>query len=160
MYAPRTPNYSKRDMKMRWALPDRVFFACGACHILAYSFLTLFPNADAQALWFKPAEGYTGNHIVAAGPDWVFDYHGFSRRETFIAHIFRRAQHYYPGWDAKLIHLPNDVLVSEAKSKTVPGLWLMEPGQFLHDAMPRAQAFRDRLLLQARRRGTLPAGIA
>jgi hypothetical protein len=23
---------------MRWALPDRVFFACGACHILAYAF--------------------------------------------------------------------------------------------------------------------------
>ena len=39
MYVPRTRGYSKKDPQMRWALPDRVFFACGACHILAYAFM-------------------------------------------------------------------------------------------------------------------------
>jgi hypothetical protein len=29
----------KQDPVRRWSLPDRVFFACGACHILAYAFL-------------------------------------------------------------------------------------------------------------------------
>ncbi len=37
--------------------------------------------------------------------------------------------------------LPQDALISEAKSKTYDGLWLREPGRFLHDALPRARAF-------------------
>ena len=49
-----------------------------------------------------------------------------------------------PGWDATLIELPVDVLISEPKSRMFDGLWLREPGQFLHDAMPRARAFLDR----------------
>ena len=43
--------------------------------------------------------------------------------------------------DGTLVPLPQDVLVSEAKSRTYDGLWLREPGQFLHDALPRARAF-------------------
>jgi len=39
MYRVSTPGYRKSNQAMRWALPDRVFFACGACHILAYAFL-------------------------------------------------------------------------------------------------------------------------
>jgi hypothetical protein len=38
MYRVSTPDYRKSDQAMGWALPDRVFFACGACHILAYAF--------------------------------------------------------------------------------------------------------------------------
>jgi hypothetical protein len=29
----------KTDPVRRWNLPDRVFFAAGACHILAYAFI-------------------------------------------------------------------------------------------------------------------------
>jgi hypothetical protein len=33
-------NFEKQsDAERHWALPDRVFFACGACHIPAYAFL-------------------------------------------------------------------------------------------------------------------------
>ena len=142
---------------MRWNRPDRAFFAGGACHILAYSFLESYGRDGMEAVWLKPAEGYTGNHIVVAADGWVFDYHGFSGRAAYFDHAFRRARHYYPGWTAELIPLPRDVLISETKSKTVPGLWLMEPGQFLHDAMPRAIRYRERLLSYARRTGTLPA---
>jgi hypothetical protein len=42
------------------------------------------------------------------------------------------------------VPLPRDVLVSEVKSRAVDGLWLREPGQFLHDALPRARHFLDR----------------
>jgi len=42
------------------------------------------------------------------------------------------------------VALPRDVLVSEAKSRTVDGLWLAEPGQFLHDPVPRARRYLDR----------------
>lgn len=37
-----------------------------------------------------------------------------------------------------------DVLVSEPKARRYDGLRLREPGQFLHDALPRARAFLDR----------------
>lgn len=134
----------KQDPILRWNLPDRVFFACGACHILAYAFLERYGTSDRRALWIKPDPGFSGNHIVVDSGDWIFDYHGYSRREDFLAHTHRKAALWWPGWQASLIELPRDVLVSEAKSKTYDGLWLREPGQFHRDAMPRARAFLDR----------------
>jgi hypothetical protein len=53
----------------------------------------------------------------------------------------RKANRWWPGWDADLIRLPEEVLVSEPKSRTYEGLWLREPRQFLFDAMPRAQRY-------------------
>jgi hypothetical protein len=92
------PAEKKQDPVLRWHLPDRVFFACGACHVLAYA---------------------------------------------FFAHTRAKACRGWPGWSASLVELPIDVLVSESKSKAYDGLWLREPGQFLHNAMPRAEAFLD-----------------
>jgi hypothetical protein len=57
----------KRDPRLRWNLPDRVFFACGACHILAHAFLERHEPPGAKAVWLKPDPGFTGNHIVVAG---------------------------------------------------------------------------------------------
>jgi hypothetical protein len=48
------------------------------------------------------------------------------------------------GWNADLVELPEDVLISESKSRTYDGLWLMEPEQFLFDAMPRAEKYVNR----------------
>jgi hypothetical protein len=144
MYQPRTANYDKRDPVKRWNLPDRVFFACGACHILAYAWLQRFARYETSALWIKPAQGHTGNHIVVATPDWIFDYHGYARRAVYIDHCFRRARQRWPGWDASLITLPQDVLISEEESRQYDGLWLRQPDQFLHNALPRAERFLDR----------------
>lgn len=133
---------------MRWALPDRTFFACGACHILAYAFLEKYGTQNTQALWLKPAAGFTGNHIVidivAGGTNCIFDYHGYSRRELFLTHTFRKVRQWWPGWHATLVALPRDVLISEEESRTYDGLWLQEPGQFLYDALPRARAYLNR----------------
>jgi hypothetical protein len=140
----RIEGFKKRDPALRWALPDRGFFACGACHILSYAFLERYGAGPYKAIWLKPAAGFTGNHIVIDGGAWIFDYHGYSRREAFFVHTQRKAQRWWPGWTASLIELPIDVLISEAKSQTYEGLWLREPLQFLHDAMPRARAYLDR----------------
>jgi hypothetical protein len=131
----------KDDPARRWALPDRVFFACGACHILAYAFLRKHGLAGRRALWLKPAAGFTGNHIVVDGGEWVFDYHGYSRRPAFMAHLRRKAARWWPGWSATEVPLAPETLVSEARSREYEGLWLREPGQFLHDALPRADMF-------------------
>src|SRR6266852_3184661 len=53
----------KNDPVRRWALPDRVFFACGACHILAFAFLEKHPHSRFRPVWIKPLNGHTGNHI-------------------------------------------------------------------------------------------------
>jgi hypothetical protein len=134
----------KDDPARRWALPDRVFFACGACHILAYAFLERYPDAGFRPIWIKPHAGFTGNHIVATDGAVAFDYHGYSSLPKLIAHARTKAGRWWPGWEAELIELPVDVLVSERKSRTYDGLWLREPRQFLHDALPRARAFLGR----------------
>jgi hypothetical protein len=131
----------KKDAARRWALPDRVFFAAGACHILAYAFLERYPRAGFRPLWIRPRAGYTGNHIVASDGEAAFDYHGYSRLAALLAHTQAKAGRWWPGWSASLIELPIDVLVSERKSRTYDGLWLREPRQFRHDALPRAHAF-------------------
>jgi hypothetical protein len=137
----------KQNPEKRWALPDRVFFACGACHILAYAFLQRFPDRGFRALWIKPAEGFKGNHIIVTNDAGAaFDYHGWSRFEFLMAHMHAKANRWWPGWNAMLIELPPEVLISEAKSRTYNGLWLREPKQFLHDAMPRAERYLDCIL--------------
>jgi hypothetical protein len=143
MYKLRTKG-AKRDPIKQWALPERVFFACGACHILAYAFLRAYPESGFIPIWIRPAKGYTGNHILVVRDQLAFDYHGYSDVPKLLAHFRRRANRWWPGWDAELIKLPAEVLVSESKSRTYDGLWLKEPKQFLFDAMPRAERYLKR----------------
>lgn len=134
----------KQDQVRRWDLPERVFFARGACHVLAYAFLDAYRQAGFRAIWIKPAPGHTGNHIVIVRDDLAFDYHGYSSWTRLLAHTHAKANRWWPGWRAELVPLPMDVLISEAKSRAIEGLWLREPRQFLHDAMPRARDFLRR----------------
>lgn len=140
----RIDGQKKRDPHHRWALPDRVFFACGACHVLAYAFLERYGDRSHRAIWLKPGAGFAGNHIFVAAANWVFDYHGYSKPDVFLDHTSRKAKRWWPGWWASLVELPAEVLISEAKSRTYEGLWLREPSQLLYDAMPRARAYLDR----------------
>ena len=98
-----TPGYRKDDQAMRWALPDRVFFACGACHILAYAFLERHGELGRKAMWLKPAPGFSGNHIFVDSGEWVFDYHGYTDRARFLAHTTGKARRWWPGWQAMFI---------------------------------------------------------
>ena len=53
----------ERDPRLRWSLPDRVFFACGACHILVYAFLERCGMPDERMVWLKPDAGFTGTML-------------------------------------------------------------------------------------------------
>ena len=68
MYKRRTPG-AKRDPARQWALPDRVFFAAGACHMLAYAFIERYPHNGFEAAWIRPTSCHTGNHIVVVRDD-------------------------------------------------------------------------------------------
>ena len=97
----------KDDPARRWALPDRVFFACGACHILAFAFLERYPRAGFKPIWMKPRAGYTGNHVFVTNGATAFDYHGYCDEHMLIAHAQAKAGRWWPGTDdlpAQVIH--------------------------------------------------------
>ena len=92
---------------------------------------------------FTPPRAADYQHKLSNGAT-AFDYHGYSDVRKLMWHTQTKASRWWPGWTNELIALPPDVLVSEPKSKQYDGLWLREPGQFLHDALPRARAFLAR----------------
>jgi len=134
----------KDDPFRRWHRPDRHFFANGACQVLAFAFLERYPDLGFHARWIKPVDGFTGNHIYVTDGINAFDYRGLTTEQRLLAFGFARARRFFPGWDATLVDLPTDVLVSEQRSRQIEGLWLREPKQFLHDALLRARIFLER----------------
>jgi hypothetical protein len=117
MYKRRTPG-AKRDPIKQWALPDGVFFAAGACHMLAFAFLERYPHSGFEAKWIRPAPGHTGNHIVVVRDDGcVFDYHGFSEWSRYWTHAVRRANQWWPGWSAAVVSIRTDALVSRRRAR-------------------------------------------
>ncbi len=135
----------KNDPVQRWHRPDRHFFANGACHVLAFAFLERYPDMGFRARWLKPAAGFTGNHIYVTDGTNAFDYHGLTMEQRLLAFIFKRAQRFFPGWDATLVDVPAPALICESQSMQIEGLHLREPNQFLHDALPRARHYLDNL---------------
>lgn len=139
------PREIKQNPVSRWALDDKVFFAAGACHILCYAFITEHP--DYAPFWIKPKNGNSGNHIIAVKDDIAFDYQGLSKKWQLLQnHKEDAIQQIDKDWDYGLVELPIDVLISESKSRTYEGLWLREPKQFLHNALPRAQKYMRSIL--------------
>ena len=134
----------KNDPIRRWHRPDRHFFANGACQVLAFAFLERYPDLGFHARWIKPATGYTANHIYVTDGINAFDYHGLTTEQRLLAFGFKRGQRFFPGWDATLMDLSANVLVSEQRSREIEGLRLREPTQFLYEALPRARALLDR----------------
>jgi hypothetical protein len=143
MYKRRTPG-SKRDPVKQWALPERVFFAAGACHILAYAFLEAYPASGFKPVWIRPGDGHTGNHIVVVRHEVVFDYHGYSNWTAYWAHTSRRANQWWPGWNADIIEMRQEALVSNAHAGDYHGLRMKEPKHYLFNPLPRARQYLQR----------------
>jgi hypothetical protein len=143
MYKRRTVG-AKRDPVKQWALPDRVFFAAGACHMLAYAFLERYPDSGFEPVWIRPHPGHTGNHIILVRNGLVFDYHGFSEGTRYWAHTTRRAEQRWPGWAADTVPLRKEALVSRRHARDYAGLWMKEPQEFLFDPIARAHRYLQR----------------
>ena len=135
------PDEVKRDPVRRWELPDRIFFAAGACHILAYAFLQKYQKEGFKPYWIKPGKGYKGNHIFVSDGVNAFDYRGYNSEKRLLEQIIEDMGKHYPGWHYELIELAEEALISEKLSRTYEGLWLREPGQYLHNPMERAEAY-------------------
>jgi hypothetical protein len=131
----------KKDPVRRWALPDRIFFGYGACHILAGVFLRNPPMKGFHAERITPAEGFAGNHIYVTDGLIAFDCHGYSSRERLLAHHAKGWSTHRPGWTCALETVEFDLLdTAELNQRKMLG-----PDQYLHDAIPRARAFIERI---------------
>lgn len=73
----------KADPVRQWRLPDRVFFAAGACQVLAYAALRRHGGHGFGAYWIRPTPGFRGNHIIIHDGANSFDYHGWSKLPDF-----------------------------------------------------------------------------
>ena len=130
----------KKDPQRRWALPDRIFFGHGACHILAGVFLDMQPLPSFYAERIIPADGFSGNHIYVTDGTIAFDYHGYAVRERLLRHHRRAWSTVYPNWTARVVKVDFPLL------DTVPlnARKMLGPDQYLNDPVKRARLFLQR----------------
>lgn len=109
----------------RWNLPDRMFFACGACHILAHAFLERFASAGFGPIWIRPRDWFTGNHVFVTNSEIAFDYRGYVPQVRLADHYTKRARRLFPGWEADLVSVTVS-LVDREGAKAI-GMDIREP---------------------------------
>jgi hypothetical protein len=131
----------KRDLAWDWRRGDRAFFQAGACHILAAAFLRRFPDPGFRPLMIQPDPGFRGSHVVTASSTTIFDWHGWTDREHYLAHHFRKMRKFFPGWTATLLEL-DDFMTPAFFQK----FNCRSPGQYFRDPTERADAFVDRCI--------------
>jgi hypothetical protein len=132
----------KSDPVRRWALPDRVFFGHGACAILAGVYLRDQPLPGFVAERIVPAGGLAGNHIYVTDGTVAFDYHGYSLRARLLLHHTNGWAQRYPGvWNCRVERADFDLLDGKALNQ----IQMLGPTQYLHDPIPRAEAFLHRI---------------
>jgi len=131
----------KNDPEKRWALPDRIFFGNGACHILAGVYLDDPPLSGFYAEKITPIEGFSGNHIFLTDRKIAFDYHGYSVRDRLVEHHRKGWSKMYPGWGCEIESVEFDLLsTAELNRRKMRG-----PDQYLYDPTPRARNFLARI---------------
>jgi len=127
----------KRDPVRRWALPDRIFFGYGACHILAGTYLAACPLPGFHAERIVPADGHYGNHVFVTDGKVAFDYHGYAARTKLLDHHRRAWSCHELDWDCRIEPVDFDLLdTAELNRRKMLG-----PDQYLHDPVPRALGF-------------------
>ncbi|MBK5948222.1 hypothetical protein CH339_05140 [Rhodobium orientis] len=131
----------KRDPERRWALPDRIFFGFGACHILAGVFLLRQPLAGFHGERVVPRDGFSGNHIFVTDGTVVFDFHGYALRERLVGHHRNCWCRQQPGWNCRIDRVDFDLLDTGALNRRK----MLGPDQYLGDAVARADRFLARI---------------
>jgi len=131
----------KQDSYRQWALPDRIFFGHGACHILAGVFLDSFADSAWKAAWVKPIDGFGGSHIYVTDGEIAFDYHGYSVLDRLQTHHQKVSRSRFNGWKANIAAVDFCLLnTTELNRRSMRG-----PGQFHGDVVARARRYVERI---------------
>ena len=139
MYVPK-PNI-RNDLERFWALPDRVIFGNGACHILAGMYLQTPPLTGFHAEKITPVDRFSGNHVYMTDGEIAFDYHGYSASERLLEHFRKGWSQKYPGWDCTIERVDYDLLSTvDLNSRGMRG-----PDQYFLDPIPRARRYLEKI---------------
>ncbi|MEM8655850.1 MAG: hypothetical protein AAGF36_14000 [Pseudomonadota bacterium] len=121
----------------RWALPDRAFFAHGACHILAGTYLLDPPRTGFRAERIIPNGPFPGNHVYLTNGDLAFDYRGYVPRDRLLAWFRTAWDTHVPHWSGTISAVTFDLLDTAAlNARKMRG-----PDQYLGDPVARARQF-------------------
>ena len=131
----------KQNPERRWALPDRIFFGHGACHILAGVYLRDVGIPGFFAERIIPANGLPGNHIFISDGNIAFDYHGYSGRGRLLLHHRKIWSLRHDLWDFRIEKVEFDLLnTSELNDRKMLG-----PDQYFGDPIDRARQYLSRI---------------
>ena len=132
----------KKDAYSSWHRPDRAFFASGACHILAHVFCAQFADGGFSPHLILPRKGFRGTHVFVFNGRMSFDYHGLTLGDRLLRSYFRKLGRRFRGWEADVIPIPHSLIGPEFCAAYSH----RRPDQYLHDPIPRAERFLERLL--------------
>ena len=127
----------KADPEWLWHRTDRSFFAAGACHMLAHQFLKMNEGDGFHPMMVIPDSGFRGSHVFSSDGQVVFDYHGFSNHERFVAHYAIVIRRFFPDWRGSILDI-SDTFWTEGWFTQFPHRRLC---QFSHDPTERARLF-------------------
>jgi len=131
---------AKKDLVKSWNRPERPFFAAGACHILAAVFLETFSNRGYHTLFIEPEAGYRGGHVVVSNGKTVFDYHGYTDQDVYLAHYFSKIRRFFPHWQGVVRRLEESPMEKPFCQKYQYRM----PDQYWRDPRPRAFSYLQR----------------
>jgi hypothetical protein len=131
----------KKDPKRRWALPDRIFFGHGACHILAGVYLRDPPLEGFYAERIIPSGDMAGNHIFVTNGAIAFDYHGYSGRERLLTHHRKVWSSRYSSWNCEVEAVNFELLNTDSLNAHK----MLGPDQYLHSPVERAWHYLSRI---------------
>lgn len=135
MYTPcsafRRTAAERTDQNAAWNRPDRAFFAAGACHVLAFAFLSLYPDAGfvPMGLWRSGAPN--PSHVYVTDGTWGFDHDGWTPEAELVA--VTRADDPDADYLPRRITLDVDTFCRQHNHR--PPEW------FAYDPWPRAERY-------------------
>lgn len=122
----------RRDQRLAWQRPDKAFFAAGACHILAWTFLEVYPAAGFRPVGLRRVGQAHPGHAYVTDGTWAFDHDGWTLEEELLE--VTRCAHTRSGPEIEIERLDLGVDLEafcvEHNSRT--------PDQFAFDPRPRA----------------------
>jgi hypothetical protein len=123
------------DQALSWARPDRSFFAAGACHILAWTFVQTAAGRGFATRGLRRAGEPHPFHVVADDGAWAFDYAGWTERARLLAVIGDAVNAERPGTVVEVLDLDGDLETFCALHNH------RRPDQFAGDVRARALAY-------------------
>jgi hypothetical protein len=123
------------DPVLSWNRPDKAFFAAGACHILAWTFVRANPKSEFSLRGLREIRQSHVSHVYVSDGNWAFDHDGWNLEAELLAVTRSEAQRREDGARIESIGL-HDNLVN----------FCMEhhhrlPSNFAYDPWPRATQY-------------------